>query len=63
MAPTARTIPFEFHKLSGDHLHREIDDGIASVRAALAISAYNAHTLQPSNEMNILLAVSRAARL
>lgn len=27
--------PLRFHKLSGDHLHHEIDDGIASVRAAL----------------------------
>ena len=27
--------PFRFQNLSGDHLHREIDDGIESVQAAL----------------------------
>ena len=27
--------PLRFHQLSGDHLHHEIDDGIASVRASL----------------------------
>ena len=34
--------PLRSHKLSGDHLHHEIDDGIASVRAALSAGLENA---------------------